>query len=769
MTMGSVIVGKMARRRIASTYLVAMLALPLALVLALQLPPAPDSIYATGALREMVARAAAANRVVPPALRSYRARTESELALVLHRPEGDEGAMQVEQVASAVRWTRDGSYEQRVVGYRAQSVGLTLSTVSYFRRAWTVPVLSGNRLTLFFGARDTTAADSAKARRRRPRRGDVEWVIHPFAEDRDSVYRFTGGDTVATLRVAGRAIPIARIRVQPRRAPRQRTLVFDGDVEIDAARGEIVRMRGRLVAVGGRTPLRERILRAGAAGVAYMELENAEVEGEFWLPSYQRVEVQAVTPLSDARSVVRIVTRFRDYVVNDARDTAGVSLAADGADTLAPKPHRLTFAPRDSVSAWSEWRHEPGDEAAATDARDFDDIAPGFLRPTGPPVLSLRARRLSELLRYDRVEGLYTGLAATLRLRDAAPGTTVSAWGGWAWEEQTVRGGIEALRRRGPWLLHASAARSLDNTNDFLGKFDDRAADAFFGGDPFDYVDRRSLLLGADRELRRRERTGPAPAIARIEVGTGSDRGVTRNLREPAFGRDTFRVVRPVARGSWVRTAAELELHPEVSGELLQPGLGALVRYERGDGELAWQRVEARLLARRIVGPLTLAARGDVGALLGSAARPPQQLFELGSTQGLPGYGYKEFAGDQAALARATATYDLGLSRAPIRLTRRIILPSLSPSPSVGIQAGWTGATARGRAALAALSAGAMPPGLSSGNVPVEPLAWRTTDGVRATVDVRLRFFGGAVSIGVARPIDHGARWRVVGGLGGTL
>jgi hypothetical protein len=42
----------------------------------------------------------------------------------------------------------------------------------------------------------------------------------------------------------------------------------------------------------------------------------------------------------------------------------------------------------------------------------------------------------------------------------------------------------------------------------------------------------------------------------------------------------------------------------------------------------------------------------------------------------------------------------------------------------------------------------------------------RPTDGFRATFAFGLTFFSEAVHVGVARPIDHKAPWRFVGGLG---
>ena len=56
-------------------------------------------------------------------------------------------AREIEQVASEGRWTRDGRYELHIVGYRSQNIGVPYSTLSIVR-AWTVPSLYGERLSL---------------------------------------------------------------------------------------------------------------------------------------------------------------------------------------------------------------------------------------------------------------------------------------------------------------------------------------------------------------------------------------------------------------------------------------------------------------------------------------------------------------------------------------------------------------------------------------------------------------------------------------------
>ncbi len=174
-----------------------------------------------------------------------------------------------------------------------------------------MPVLYGNRLTLLFG-RDTSV--------RRPRRVRQEQrlvAVHPLAEDRERVYRYSGGDTLATLRVNGRTVPIVRLMVEPREDAPDSTVAFRGELDLDVSRHVLVRMRGYFVRKVGAPSLLARLASFGGfTAVAFVELENGEIEGEYWLPLYQRIEAQvALTGTTDSRSIFRIVTRFRDHEV----------------------------------------------------------------------------------------------------------------------------------------------------------------------------------------------------------------------------------------------------------------------------------------------------------------------------------------------------------------------------------------------------------------------------------------------------------------------
>lgn len=722
-----------------------------------QAPVRDTATYQSPALRAVITEAAQFNRRVPAGLGAYRARMESEIAIGSHRPDKGEQSVSVEQVASELMWNRTGAFEQRVTGYRSQSMGLQLASLGFFRDAWAIPSLYGNRLALLFG-RDTTRRRSP-VRRSRTDRSTV-YAIHPLAEDRERVYRFRGGDTVQVLRIRDREIPIIRVDVEPKESVPDATVIFTGELDLDATRKHIIRMRGYFARVGGPKPKFDMLRQARLQGIAFVELVNSEVDQAYWLPAYQRFEAQATSPfIGDARAVFRIVSRFRSYEITAPSGVVRTGEPA-AADTLQLLKHRLSFSPSDSMKGFTAWRGELGSMSSTVAATDFDDVAPDLWRVTGPARTTLRPERVSDVVRVNRIEGIWTGFGVTRQFRDRVPGLTLRAVAGYAWHERAARGRAIVEYHRARMRYGLRVGRSLDITNDFRVAFDSgNALGAVFGVDDYDYVDRRSLMLSAGRLL-----PGRFGSAVRVDIGLADDRSAALSLEKGLLGRREFRPNRNVLEGRYQRTALTFEWRPDISGELMRMGYGGRVYYERGDGDLNYQRLELRGAMRWNRGRVTMAARTDAGQVFGRVI-PPQQLFELGSTEALPGYGYKEFGGNRAAVLRGLAMYRLPGWSAPVRLSSRFWLPSPSPALALGVQAGWTDvSTNAARTAMVALG-GVNDPALLAIWLPPS----RPSNGVRATVTGGLRFFGGAVGLLLARPLDPGGKWRVVLTLGQQL
>lgn len=704
-----------------------------------------DSVYATPALREFVTRAARENRAPPPTIAGYTATVESEFAMILRDSLGREIVGQVEQLAARADWERSGRYDLHVVGYRAQSLGTPYSALT-FTRMYSVPTLYGDRL--YIGMNDglaRTPRDSAR-RRKQIQRDSAAGLppyraVHPLSVDRERYYRFTGGDTVAIVSAGGRVIRIVRVFAEPISDPSANFVGFRGELDFDAGRYQLVRMRGRFVSVTtNKDPLFVRS--TGAVAIAYVEFENAEIGGSVWLPSVQRSEFQAqMGIMGDVRPIYRIVTRFRDY---HTRDTLIALADGDSAPRLPPMRARLTFAKGDTASRYGRWQSGLGATTATVSANDFDDLAPDVWLSSGPPRATFWPRKTEDVVRYNRVEGLFTGVSGQVRFRDMVPGLSARASAGWAWSEATARGSVTATYAKSRWITSVRVERALVTTNDFLLALESGLSiGPLIGGvDDHDYLDRRTGALSVSRIFKNVDR-----AILTTELAYVSDLPERMRVPESILYGGAFRPNRNAASGRYARATTTLEVHPRVGGETLSPGLGARIIYEVASGDIDWQRAEVRLAARKYRGGFMFASRLDGGVVLGRRL-PPQAVYELGGGMDLPSYDYKEFGADRAALGRALGAYYFPVLRTPRRVWR-LIIPGISPGIGAGIQGGWTEASSdAARSALVAL-----------GGDGVTPLS-RPTDGVRATADFRLTILSGAIGAGFARPIDHSARWR---------
>ena len=682
------------------------------------------------------------NAQIPQRLRAYRARIESEMSLVLLDSGGRERTAQLEQAASDVRWRAPDRYDQRVIGYRQQSIGPTFSLMSFFG-GWTIPTLYGNQLQL--GVVSATDPNKPIGAVRQ------SLAVHPLSPSRDIYYSFAGGDTVVTLVSNARQIPIVHIRVTPKANPPGDAILFFGDLYLDADWKQITRMRGRLVEVRkGKVTLKAGSKLPGVGGASFVELVNSEVNGEYWLPAFQRTEIQArIALFGDFRSILRIVSRFDDYRTNDSSWT--------GPEARPGVRHNLTFASASAQQRFNQWDKPLG--AASTDVYygQFDDLAPeGWQAEESTTGFRFRPRTLGDVFRFNRIEGAFTGVAIEAKLPD--PRASVRGSAGWAWSEQTARGMVGIDQRHGRTTTGLRAERALANTNDFQLPFSWGATlSALFGStDDFDYLDRRSATLFVGRTLGTNQRS-----LFRLESGAARDGAVKQNISRGLFiaSNGGFRPNRGIREGSYARTTAALELNPEVSGMFVDRGVGARLYYERADGSLRWQRAEVRTAARREIGPFQLFARGDAGAVFGDT--PPQALFEIGSGEGLSAYGYKEFAGDRAALGRAVLGYTFPFLRAPIHLPGELIVPGIAPGLAAGIHAGWTKVSNQ-KAAIALLELGTV---TDSATGLVTPIS-RPTDGVRASAEFLVTFFNGALAAGITRQIDRQGPWKFTARLG---
>lgn len=698
-----------------------------------QVPSSPDTTYANARVRAAVALAAAEHARPPDGLTAFASTFESEIAILIHTADGSEVATQVEQVSGRVSWRRGGLMTQRVSAYRALFLSPTVSVLSFLDVPWVFAPLYGDRIPLIF-APDTLrsgrpGSPDAEKRRRAPNR-----LVNPFASDRADFYRFSGGDTVLQLSLPERTVPLVRVVVEALGAPDD-AMVFEGEIDLDATRHRIVRMRGRLLGRPQPPSLARRVLDVALGAEFFIVLESAEWEGEHWLPYRQQVEVVASPTFATDQAVLRIVTAFGEPEVNAAAP-------ADTADPNAGARRTLVWALEDSSSVTGGWERELGAVTAEHNVGDFADLSGGVPGARSAPRLRFGTGGISDAVRYDRVEGLFTGATVSLDRADRGPGGFARVHGGFAWAESTARGGAEVGLRGRRWEAALVAERRLASTNDFPhALLRGPTVLGVFGGDDFDYVGRSAA--GA------RLAWSPGRRIG-FELGAGvaQDRALAVHVPDAPLG-GAYRPLRPVREGSYGYVRATADIHGAAGGPFLVPGVSAQATLDVASGSLEWRRVEASVRGRRQLRRWSFAGEMNGGAVF-SDDTPPQALFEVGGSIGrLPGFDYKAFTGDRAALVSGQAMFALPWAERPIRLGS-LILPALAPSPAVEVEVGWVGASERTATLL-------------------RSLGWSDSDGVRATAFLGIRAVAGMLRMGFARPVGEHGPWRFELGLYQTM
>ncbi len=720
--------------------------LPLLLLFQLSADPTVgDSV----SLPPLLSRAEAAVRAASLAPGGWLATMETEVATLGRREGRIEGATLLEQTSSAARWSSSGGFEQHVVGSRSFPNAIPLSRLSLLQIGWCVPSLYGERLLMITrtGPRNLGYAETMRG----PQAPEV--IVHPLASDRDRYYRFDGTGRPTRMRLPGWSSDrdFYRIEVSPREDLDREETLFEGEMYVDVATLLPARLFGRFRTLGP-------VSRGGMFGfgpsmftptMTMVDLVNQLVPGVGWVPLSQRFEIESVSSRAVGYGGARrVMTRFHEVRPIEPEGSGPVAI---GASTFG---YILTAAPRDSLREFRRWFDEAGTATRSASSRDFQRFRRDRLQPTGRPILVLEGGRGTDFFRVNKVEGPFTGAALTLKFRDAAPGLEVMGKGGWAWSEQTVRGAVAVAWRRPRHAFEFSGGRFLDPTNKFRNQFEEPSVDGLFSRDDWDYVDRwaggvaGTWTLASDRG-----------SIVRADLGWARDQAASRHMESSILGAE-LRPNRGIREGNYVRTRLLLDWNPDVSPVFARDGLGARVEIERGDGDLDFTRVEARLVARKTFARVFVMSRLHLGSVF-SDAPPPQQLFELGGPAGLPGYEYKEFAGDRAALLRFRASLPLMFLDLPLRIGSWLDLASLSPAISFGVQSAVIDASdANARDAVRALGdrydeATGEPLVTASG----EPLPASVASGqLHTSVDLRVGFFGDALGFGVARALESGRR-----------
>src|SRR4029079_580628 len=268
---------------------------------------------------------------------------------------------------------------------------------------------------------------------------EVKDVPHPLSPVGLDEYDYAIHDSLQ-LRLGDRVLDVYEVRVRPKddRQPRAVGAVF-----IDRESGEVVRMAFSFT--------RAALIDKDLEDVSVV-LENALIEGRFWLPRRQEIEIRRTGEWLDypARGIIRGRGDICCYEVNKgipASYFTGPEIVMAPAAERAANPFPFTGHVLDSL---------PPDVRAVTDAdvKKVQDEARALVREAAlarTRSFAFSARHISDMIRFNRVEGLALGTGFLQRM---GSGLSVAASGrfGFSDEELKGRGAIGYTTGAGPTI-----------------------------------------------------------------------------------------------------------------------------------------------------------------------------------------------------------------------------------------------------------------------------------------------------------------------------
>ncbi len=597
------------------------------------------------ATRAVVARAVAQRARVraDSLLQSYRAVAHGLVFFLGQLGEGLDDPPRLiksDELVLEVYWKAPGLSKQRIVGWRDR---VDLPTDIQYHRDH-LGIVQNN-----FGDRIGLGHDD-----------EVRNVPHPLAPGGPSRYDYALVDSLE-IRLPNRAVRVYEVLTRPKDAAHPGVA---GSLYLDAATAELVRFRFNFT--------RSAYVDESLEDITIV-LENALWDGRWWLPRRQEIEIRRRTAWLDipARGIIRGQWEIDDYEFNvSLPDTLflGFEIVA------APQAARDTFAwgrPLDTTI-----RDAVGPAAAVTfdevRERVRDLVAERAL--SGLPRAQPGVRSLSDLLHFNRVEGLAPG--AGWVLRPAGGQWEIRGWAGYGFGDRRAKARLSVHRAMGATAIGVEAAREIADIGDepviapVLNSLVAQEAGDDFG----DYV----LLHRVRATLR--QRLGHRGAVT---VGLGVERTATVGVRTaPAHG--AFRPNPALGAGTFAVGRATIEARPLRVGPA---HLEARLAVEGAEGErTAYARLRGAVVLDLPAGPTAVAVKGWAG--WGSANLPAYRSFVVGGRTALTSEPFRAWGGRRAAFGHLEWRIPVPAPAIPLGAfastgNRAVLAPFLS--------AGWTG------------------------------------------------------------------------------
>ena len=456
---------------------------------------------------------------------------------------------------------------------------------------------------------------------------EVKDVPHPLSPTGLEVYDFAIRDSLQ-IRLADRVLDVYEVRVRPRDDRQPRTV---GAVYIDRETGEVVRMAFSFT--------RAALLDKDLEDVSVV-LENALIEGRFWLPRRQEIEIRRTGSWLDypARGIIRGRWEICCYEVNTgipASIFTGPEIVMAPPADRAAHPFPFVGHVLDSL---------PPDVRALTDAdvKKVQDEARALVREAAlarTRSFAFSARHVSDIARFNRVEGLALGTGFLQRL-GAGFAVATSGRYGFSDDEFKGRGAIEYSTGAGSRIAIAAERQYRDvGDEQETSLVRNTLAAQEFGSDYTDTYDARTISLSG--------------SLARLGWRPSFD--LAYEQHEPLSVH-----ARP-ASGHFEPTIPAIELHETrltlaldrptsltIGGYELGVHLGAAAVARRGkSGPLPGDLVRPNLSidVQKPFGSNRLILHTVAAGVFSGDSVPVQHLVYFGGPTTGPGYDFHEFVG----------------------------------------------------------------------------------------------------------------------------
>jgi len=454
---------------------------------------------------------------------------------------------------------------------------------------------------------------------------EVQDVPHPLSAAGLDAYDFAVRDSLQ-IRLADRVLDVYEVRVRPKDDKQPRAV---GAVYIARDNAEVVRMAFSFT--------RAALIDKELEDVSVV-LENALIESRFWLPRRQEIEIRRTGSWMDypARGIIRGRWEICCYEVNTGIPQSiftGPEIVMAPPAERAQSPFPFTGKLLDSL---------PPDVRAVTDqdVKKVQDEARALVREAAlarSKSFALSARHISDIARFNRVEGLALGTGILQRL---GGGWAVGLSGryGFSDEELKGRGALEYTTGAGSRFVLAGERQYRDvsdeqetslarNTiaaqefgSDYTDTYDVKGASlswslARTGWRPsleLAYEQHDSLQVNAQPANGTFEPTIPAASLDELRLTLGADRPTTLTFGGYEIGAHIGLSGIHVQRYA---AFAKMYLRPVFTLDLQKP--------------IGSSRVLFHTLAAGILGP----------------EPPTQHLVFLGGPVTGPGYDFHQFVG----------------------------------------------------------------------------------------------------------------------------